>query len=253
MQNEIQALESNKTWTLYLLPSRKKPLSCKWVYRIKYYSDGTVEQYKARLVIIRNNQVEGIDYIETFAHVAKMVTVCIMLVVATTKNWELHQIDVHNAFLHGDLQEEVFMKLLPRFRASNPALVCKLRKSLYSLKQVPRCWFAKLSSALRNYGFHLSSSDYSLFFVTTQAVQIVVLVYVDDLIICGNHPTAIHKFKAYLSTCFHMKDLGSLKYFLGVEVARSPTGIFLCQQKHTLDIISEAGLLGAKLVPPPLE
>jgi len=121
------------------------------------------------------------------------------------------------------------------------------------LKQALRCWFAKLTNALKGYGFHQSYSDYSLFTVRSNDVCLIVLFYVDDLIISGNDHEAIMKFKSYLSECFHMKDLGVLKYFLGVEVARNPKGIFLCQRKYALDIFSEAGLLQAKPARVPLE
>lgn len=246
MQKEIRALEDNGTWTMETLPPGKKALGSQWVYKIKYNSDGSVERLKARLVVFGNHQIEGIDYNETFAPVAKMVTVRAFLAIAASKNWELHQMDVHNAFLHGDLDEEVYMKLPPGFDSDTPGLVCRLRKSLYGLKQAPRCWFAKLVTALKGYGFLQSFSDYSLFTYTKGSVQINVLVYVDDIIISGNDSAALKAFKAYLSACFHMKDLGVLKYFLGIEVARNPSGLFLCQRKYTLDIISEAGLLGAK-------
>ena len=182
-----------------------------------------------------------------------MVTVRVFLAVTAAMNWEVHQMDVHNAFLHGDLTEEVYMKLPPGFRVESFGKVCKLRKLLYGLKQAPRCWFAKLSTALQNYGFQQSYSDYSLFTLQKGAVQLRVLVYVDDLIISGSHPVDIQKFKDYLSTCFHMKDLGSLKYFLGVKVARGPDGFVLCQRKYALDIISEVGLLGARPAAVPLE
>ncbi|KAL6315294.1 hypothetical protein AAG906_000383 [Vitis piasezkii] len=148
--------------------------------------------------------------------------------------------------------EEVYMKLPPGFERSDPNLVCRLRKSLYGLKQAPRCWFAKLVTALKGYGFLQSYSDYSLFTYTKGNVQINVLVYVDDLIISGNDSAALKTFKAYLSDCFKMKDLGVLKYFLGIEVAEFD-GLFLCQRKYTLDIVSEAGLLGAKPCGFPIE
>ena len=253
MQTEIRALEDNGIWTMEKLPSGKRALGSQWVYKIKYNSDGSVERLKARLVVFGNHQIAGIDYNETFAPVAKMVTVRAFLAIAASKNWELHQMDVHNAFLHEDLNEEVYMKLPPGFASSQPDMVCHLRKYLYGLKQAPRCWFFKLVTALKDYGFLQSYADYSLFTFRKGAIQINVLVYVDDLIISGNDSTALRVFKNYLSTCFHMKDLGVLKYFLGIEVARTPTGIFLCQRKYSLDIISETGLLGAKPASFPIE
>lgn len=200
MHQEIQALEQNGTWILDTLPLRKKAIGCKSVYNIKYHSDGSIEQFKARLVILGNNQVEGIDYNETFAPVAKMVTVWTFFAFAIARNWELHQMDVHNAFLHGDLQEEVFMKLLPGFHSKTSYVVCHLRKSLYGLKQAPRYWFAKLAGALQHYGFSQSYSDYSLFTLQRDHLQLNVLVYVDDLIISENDSVAIQKFKTYLSS-----------------------------------------------------
>ncbi|KAL6311609.1 hypothetical protein AAG906_003470 [Vitis piasezkii] len=128
-----------------------------------------------------------------------MTMVRAFFAIAASKNWELHQMDVHNAFLHGDLEEEVYMKLPPGFERSDPNLVCRLRKSLYGLKQAPRCWFAKLVTTLKGYGFLQSYSDYSLFTYTKGNVQINVLVLSRD--------------------CFKMKDLGVLKYFIGIEVA----------------------------------
>lgn len=145
------------------------------------------------------------------------------------------------------------MKIPPGFEKGHDGQVCRLRKSLYGLKQAPRCWFATFADALRRYGFAQSYSDYSLFTYSKGSTRINVLVYVDDLIIAGNHSGDITAFKAYLHTCFHMKDLGKLKYFLGIEVARNREGIYLCQRKYALDIISETGLLGCKPVACPME
>ncbi|CAA7020467.1 unnamed protein product [Microthlaspi erraticum] len=253
MLAEIEALDLNGTWDLVELPKGKTAIGCKWVYTIKFRADGTLERYKARLVALGNRQVEGVDYSDTFAPVIKMSTIRLFLEVAAAKQWELHQMDVHNAFLHGDLDEEVYMRLPPGFRVGDKQMVCRLKKSLYGLKQAPRCWFAKLRTALIGYGFKQSYSDYSLFYLRKEGIEIYILVYVDDLVIGGNDSKAIGDFKQYLGECFHMKDLGKLKYFLGIEVARNKDGIFLCQRKYTLDIISDAGCLGSKPATSPIE
>ncbi|KAL2933792.1 Retrovirus-related Pol polyprotein from transposon TNT 1-94 [Bienertia sinuspersici] len=253
MKEEIDALERNGTWTLEDLPPGKRAIGSGWVYKIKYKSNGDVERLKGHLVVFGNRKVEGIDYNETFAPVAKMGTVRIFLAVAVAKNWEVHQMDVCNAFLHGDLEEEVYMQLPPGYSSPIPGKVCRLRKSLYGLRQAPRQWFAKLSEALKRFGFTQSYADYSLFCYQKGDVSLHVVVYVDDLIIAGSSHDVILKFKQYLSTCFHMKDLGVLKYFLGIEVARGDQGLFLSQRKYALDVLQEAGMLGYKPIDTPME
>ncbi|KAL1198616.1 Retrovirus-related Pol polyprotein from transposon RE1 [Cardamine amara subsp. amara] len=161
--------------------------------------------------------------------------------------------DLHNVFLHGDLEEEVYMQLPTGFRHQHLRKVCWLRKYLYGLKQAMRCWFKKLSDALIWFWFVQSYDDYSLFSHTRKGLKLRVLIYVDDLLICGNDGYMIQKFKDYLSRCFSMKDLGKVKYFLGIEVSRGPEGIFLSQRKYALDIISDSGNLGAKPALIPLE
>ena len=153
-----------------------------------------------------NRQKEGLDYKDTFAPVAKMNIVRFILKVAAAKRWEVHQMDVHNAFLHGDLEEEIYMQLPPGFQTDDATKVCRLRKSLYGLKQSPRCWFAKLSKALLSFGFKQSYEDYSLFSFVKENICLRILVYVDDFIIVGNDVSTIHRFKNYLNTYFKMKD-----------------------------------------------
>ena len=195
MIKEIDALEVNNTWGIEELPSGKKPINCKWVYKVKYKSDGSIGRYKARLVICGDEQVKGFDYHETFSPVAKMTSVRIFLTVAIAKGKELHQMDVNNAFLHGDLDEEVYMTMPPGFRTSNHHKVCCLYKSLYGLKQAPCQWFVKLSSKLLEYGFVRSYADYSLFTYNKNNKFIALLNYEDDLVLTGNDPALCACFK----------------------------------------------------------
>lgn len=253
MKTEVTELEENHTWDITALPPGKKAIGCGWIYTNKYNADDTVERPKARLVARGNRQKEGLDYKDTFAPVAKMNTVRFLLKLAAAKRWEIHQMDIHNAFLHGDLEEEIYMQLPPGFKTDDPSKVCRLRKSLYGLKQSPRCWFAKLSNALKSFGFVQSYEDYSLFSFIEANICLHILVYVDDFIIAGNDISTIHRFKNYLHKCFKMKDLGKLKYFLGLEIARGPEGIFVSQRKYALNIITECGLLAAKPAPVPTE
>jgi len=173
--------------------------------------------------------------------------------VAIAKGWDLHQFDVNNAVFHEDLEEEVYMTLHPGFTCSTPNKVCRLQKSLCGLQQAPRQWFAKLSSKLRDYGFVHSYADYSLFTYRKGDIFMALLVYVDDIVLASNDTHACSEFKSYLHASFSIKDLGSLKYFLRIEVARGPNGLFLSQRKYALEIVDECGLLGAKPSDFPME
>jgi len=154
MANEISALEDNHTWELCPLPPGKKALGCKWVYEVKYHADSSIERFNARLVTLGNHQVQGKDYHETFTLVAKMVTVRTLLALAVAKGWALHQMDVHSAFLQGDLAEDVYMKVPPHFHTSQSNAVCKLKRSLYELRQAPCQWFFKLARHCENMAFN---------------------------------------------------------------------------------------------------
>ncbi|PKI72225.1 hypothetical protein CRG98_007423 [Punica granatum] len=167
-------------------------------------------------------------------------------------NWDLYLLNVNNTFLHGVLEEEVCMRPPPVYNVLAPNQACRLRKSLYGLRQASRNRFPKFSVALKDYGFEQSAADYSLFTYSREGIFMVVLVYVDDLILTGNDPSSCSRFKQYLDHCFHIKDLGKLKYFVGIEVARTTDNLFLCQRKYTLDILTECGI-GARPVNLPME
>ena len=253
MTNEITALEINDTWNIVDLPASKHAIGCKWVYKVKLKSDGTLERYKARLVAKGYNQCEGLDYYETFSPVAKLTTIRTLLAVAAVKQWHLHQLDVNNAFLHGHLDEEVYMTLPPGFHTKGESKVCKLNKSIYGLKQASRQWFAEFSAALLNFGFVQSKADYTLFTRILKGSFIALLVYVDDVIIASDSSTEVSSFISLLNDRFKLKDLGQLKFFLGLEIARSELGISVCQRKYALEVLEDAGLLASKPVHFPME
>lgn len=161
--------------------------------------------------------------------------------------------DVHNAFLHGVLEEEVYMQLPPGFSSAKAGSVCRLRKSLYGLRQSSRNWHAKLADSLHRYGFKQSGADHSLYTYTRGDIFIGVLVYVDDLVVVSNNSANCALFKSYLSKCFPIKDLGPLKYFLGIEATRMDSGLFLSQRKYVLDILTECGMLGSRPSSFPME
>ncbi|CAL2255023.1 unnamed protein product [Prunus armeniaca] len=190
MNDEMQALQKNSTWELVPLPSGKRTVGCRWIYTIKLKTDGSIEWYKARLVAKGYTQRYGVDYQETFAPVAKINTVRILISLAANLDWPLHQFDVKNAFLHGDL-EEVYMDPPPGCNLSSKSkhYVCKLKKSLYGLKQSPRAWFGWLTKSMRASGYKQS----------------------DD-------PDERKALQEYLSKEFEMKDLG----MLGCKLVNKP-------------------------------
>lgn len=202
-------------------------MGSKWIYKIKYKASGEVERFKARLVAKGYSQREGLDYHDTFSPVVKMVTVRSVIALAASRGWNLLQMDVYNAFLQGDLEEEVFMEMPESFRRHKETRVCILLKSLYGLKQDSRQWNIKLIDALVNAGFSQSNHDYSLFTLKEQYDIVIVLVYVDDLLITGISTTLIERAKHVLNHKFKMKDLGEMKFFLGIEVLRSTKGVLL--------------------------
>jgi histone deacetylase 1/2 len=146
MDVEFEALIKNKTWHLVPPPRGRNIIDSKWVWKIKRKANGTVDRYKGRLVAKGYTQRYGIDYEDTFSPVVKAATIRLILSIAVSKGWSLRQLDVQNAFLHGVLEEEVYMRQPPGYEdKSKPGYVCKLDKALYGLKQAPRAWYSRLS------------------------------------------------------------------------------------------------------------
>ncbi|RVW65328.1 Retrovirus-related Pol polyprotein from transposon RE2 [Vitis vinifera] len=213
MNVEMEALEKNKTWELVKLPVGNKPVGCKWVYTVKYKADGSIERYKARLVAKGYTQTYGIDYQETFASVAKMNTVRVLLSLAANYNWDLQQFDVKNAFLHGELEKEIYMELARQSQGDHTLFIK-----------------------------HSSSGG-----LTT------LLVYVDDIIVTGNDDKERQVLNQCLAKEFEIKALGRLKYFLGIEVAHSKQGIFISQEKYVTNLLKETGKTACKPASIPID
>ncbi|WVZ24536.1 hypothetical protein V8G54_003080 [Vigna mungo] len=255
MDVEMEALNKNGTWELVTLPPGKKPVGCKWVYAIKYRADGTIERFKARLVAKGFTQTYGVDYLETFAPVAEMNTIRVILSLAANNDWDLQQFDVKNAFLHGYLEEEIYMELPPGYNGQAVAgTVCKLRKALYGLKQSPRAWFGRFTKVMTGLGYKQSQGDHTLFIKHSVSGGVtILLVYVDDIIVSGDDKKEQQVLSECLATEFEIKTLGRLKYFLGIEVAHSKKGIFISQQKYITDLLKETGKTGCRPASTPVD
>ncbi|KAK1662393.1 hypothetical protein QYE76_050552 [Lolium multiflorum] len=253
MEQEFQALLKNDTWRLVPPVSGVNVIDSKWVFKVKKHADGSIERYKARLVAKGFRQRYGLDYEDTFSPVVKPTTIRLLLSLAVTRGWFLRQLDVQNAFLHGILEEEVYMRQPPGFvDPARPQHLCRLVKALYGLKQAPRAWHARLGSVLRAHGFVPSTADTSLFLLQRPEVTMYLLVYVDDIILISSSDVVADRLVSALSGDFAVKDLGALHYFLGLEVSRSSAGLTLTQQKYALDLLRRAGMLKCKHATTPM-
>ena len=252
MDEELLALHKTGTWDLVPLPPGKSVVGCRWVYKIKTKSDGSIERYKARLVAKGYSQQYGMDYEETFAPVAKMTTIRTLIAVASVRRCHISQMDVKNAFLHGDLHEEVFMEPLPGVEVL-PGQVCHLKKALYGLKQAPRAWFERFSSVVRAAGFSTSEHDPALFVHTSKRGRTLLLLYVDDMLITRDDQEYISFVKKKLSEQFKMSDLGVLGYFLSIEVDHTDEGYYLSQHRYIEDLITCLRLTDTRTAVTPME
>ncbi|CAM8959925.1 unnamed protein product [Rhodiola kirilowii] len=253
MDEEMNAFIKNKTWDLVLKPDHIKPITCKWVYKVKRKADGKVDRFKARLVARGFSQSYGEDYEETFSSVAKMTSVRVVLSLASSQNWKLWQLDVKNAFLYGDLDKDIYMEQpLGYISKSHPGYVCKLKKAIYGLKQAPRAWFGKIAEFLQICSYHSTDADSSLFVKKNGDVHMVVLVYVDDMIVTGSREDEIARLRGELSTRFDMKNLGELSHFLGLEV-KNLDGILLSQEGYANKVIERYKLKFSKKRSTPLD
>ena len=236
------------------LPEGKEAIGCKWVFKVKHNSEGEVERFKCRLVAKGYSQWYGVDFEETFAPVVRFSSIRTLLAFAVNNDMIVHQMDVVTAFLNGELQEEIYMQQPPGYEvADGDKLVCRLKKSLYGLKQASRCWNKSFQDFMLDLGHRQSHADPCVFINEESECTTIVAVYVDDLIVMSSVPEKLTALKKNLSIRFMMKDMGSLHYCLGVSIIQNVDGIWLHQKQYVLSLLRRFGLTDAKPVSTPAD
>lgn len=248
MKDEMDSLEKNETWELVPLPPGKNLVGCKWVYKIKTDAEGKIQRHKARLVAQGFSQKFGVDYDQVFAPVARQSTFRILLSVAAGRNMRVFHFDAKTAFLNGELQEEIYMKQPPGFvKDGKEDLVCKLRKSIYGLKQSARVWNETLHKVLIELGLKQASADDCLYVLEGTVNSVYVLVYVDDILVTSNSDVYVERVRKKLQERFITENLGEVRNYLGMRIERSNDGMFfLDQRKYIQRIIEQFELQNAK-------
>jgi hypothetical protein len=236
ISDELHSLAKNHTWDIIPLDQTqgRVPIGCRWVFKRKLRPDGSIDKYKARLVAKGYNQRFGIDYEETYAPVAKFTSIRSVLAIGALLDLEIHQMDVKTAFLHGDLEEEIFMAI-PEGVSAPEKSVCRLRRSLYGLKQSPRCWNRKIDEFLVSLDFHRLESDHSIYVRGTPNNPdfSILALYVDDLLLLTKNPATMSSLKGKLASRFEMSDCGEVSHFLGISVLRDrPRRTISIHQEH---------------------
>ena len=254
MDSEMKSLLENDVWELVHLPEGRKALGSKWVYKIKTGADGSIERYKARLVAQGYSQKYGTDYDQTFCPVVRLESFRTLVALSVQYGLKIHQVDVTTAFLNGELEEEVYMKQPPGFSAEGKEnLVCKLKKSIYGLKQSPRCWNSTLHNQLTSMGFLQTTSDPCIY-RDSGGEPFFIGVYVDDIILAGDSQAKLEEVKKALAQKFDIKDMGTLHYFLGIKVVQDEeTGnVWIGQPAYAETILKKFGMDQAKPVSTPV-
>jgi len=241
MDSEMHSLNENETWTLEDLPIGRKAIPCKWVYKIKQNPDGSVDRYKARLVIKGCSQRKGVDYGETFSPVVRASSIRAVLSVAASQNMVLAQFDVSTAFLYGSLEEEIYMHQ-PEGFSDGSGRVCRLKRSLYGLKQAPRCWNKRFGNFLRQLGFEQNEADPCIFMRFKGNEKIIIALYVDDGLIASTNEAEVRNLIADLESEFKI-TAKEASYLLGLEIKVQPDGsIKICQEGYTKRILERFGM-----------
>ncbi|GJZ47672.1 zinc finger, CCHC-type containing protein [Tanacetum coccineum] len=219
MNAEIQSMMDNMVWVLVDLPLGCKTVRSKWLFKKKTDMDGIVHVYKARLVVKGYTQLYGVDYEEMFSLVADIRAIRILISIASYYDYEIWQMDVKIAFLNGYLDEEIYMVQPEGFVNPNHLRkVCKLQRSIYGLKQASRSWNKRFDEEIKRFGFAQNLDESCVYQKASGSNVTSLILYVDDIIIMGNHIPSLQSVKNYLGKCFAMKDLGEAAFILGIKI-----------------------------------
>ncbi|KAL7292520.1 hypothetical protein TKK_0014093 [Trichogramma kaykai] len=252
MREEMDSLTKNKTWILTEKPHNKKPIDCRWVFRIKEHADSTLERRKARLVIKGFAQKEGIDYTETFSPVARFETIRTIISIAAKNNLSLSQFDIKTAFLNGTVKEEIYMKQ-PEGFADGSDRVCKLLKSLYGLKQAPRCWTEVFKKFLISFGLRESTADSCLYYNPNDEFIFIIVFWVDDGLVATSSEKAQSEFFSRLRDSFEFTMTQKVEYYLGIEIKIiNEKGIFINQAKYIREMLEKFNMKNCNAVATPI-
>ncbi|GJT83129.1 putative ribonuclease H-like domain-containing protein [Tanacetum coccineum] len=254
MQEELLQFKIQKVWILVDLPSGKKAIGTKWVYRNKKDERGIIVRTKVRIVGQGYKQEEGIDYDEVFAPVARVEAIMIFLAFASFMNFLVYQMDVTSAFLYGTIEEEVYVCQPPGF--VDPKFiekVYKVEKALFGLHQAPRVWYETLSTYLLDNGFHRGQIDKTLFIKRLKGDILLVQVYIDDIIFGFTRKSLCTDFEQIMHKRFQMSSMGELTFFLGLQVKRKDNGIFISQDKYVGEILKKFRFSSIRTISTPME
>lgn len=253
IESEYESLMKNNTWSLCDLPIGRKAISGKWVFKLKRKANGDIDKYKARFVAKGFSQQHGFDFNETYAPVAKLPTLRILLAIAVRFDMHIHQMDVKGAFLNGELKEEIFMVQPDGFAKGKQ--VCKLKKAIYGLKQASRMWNEKFHQFMTRIGFKRCASDYCLYIKFENDIRCYILLYVDDLLIVCDDLRMINTIKGLLAKQFEMTDIGMADTFLGMHIEHDrDNGIVqLSQAQYLKNVVRKFGMTECKPISTPIE
>ncbi|GKA48917.1 retrovirus-related pol polyprotein from transposon TNT 1-94, partial [Tanacetum coccineum] len=253
MQEELNQFIANDIWELVPQPKNMTIIGTKWVFRNKLDENGIVSRNKARLVAQGYNQQEGIDYDETYAPVARLESIRILLAYACALDFKLFQMDVKSAFLNGFINEEVYVAQPPGFiDFEKPDHVYKLKKALYGLKQAPKAWYDRLKVFLIKHEYKMGMVDNTLFTKKKSSNLIIVQIYVDDIIFGLTCQDMCDEFSKIMHDEFEMSMMGELNFFLGLQIKQIEDGIFFNQSKYIKEMLKKFGLEDSKPMKTPM-